>query len=108
LEQGKDNIPRILVVEDQIESRKLLHRLLEMTGFEVREAANGIEAVEIHEQWRPHFIWMDIRLPVKNGLEATRLIRATEHGKLTKIVALSASAMEEEKEIILGTNTYNK
>jgi|GEM_PF-1725179 len=102
LEQSKDNIPRILVVEDQLESRKLLHRLLEMTGFEVREAANGLEAVEISEQWRPHFIWMDIRLPVMNGLEATRLIKATEHGKLTKVVALSASAMEEEKEIILA------
>jgi len=102
LEQGKDRTPRILVVEDQLESRKLLHRLLEITGFEVREAANGMEAVEIFEQWRPHFIWMDVRMPVMNGLEATRFIKATEHGKLTKVVALSASTMEEEKEIILA------
>ena len=101
LEQGKDRIPRILVAEDQVESRKLLYRILEIAGFEVREAANGMEAVEISEQWRPHFIWMDIRMPVMNGLEATRLIKSTAHGKLIKIVALSAGAMEEEKEIIL-------
>jgi len=100
LEQGKDKTPRILVAEDQLENRRLLHRLLEITGFEVREAANGMEAVEIFEQWRPHFIWMDVRMPVMNGLEATRLIKATEYGKLTKVVALSASTMEEEKEVI--------
>jgi len=102
LKQGKDRIPRILVAEDQLESRKLLHKILEIVGFEVREAANGKEAVEISEQWRPHFIWMDIRLPVMNGLEATRLIKAADHGKLTKVVALSASALEEEKEIIMA------
>jgi len=90
------------VVEDHLESRKLLHRILEIVGVEVREAANGREAVEISEQWQPHFIWMDIRMPVMNGLEATRLIKSTEHGKLTKVVALSAGAMEEEKEIILA------
>ncbi|HWP95568.1 MAG TPA: PAS domain S-box protein [Syntrophomonadaceae bacterium] len=102
LEQGKDNIPRILVVEDQLESRNLLSRLLEKTGFHVRQATNGMEAVEIFEQWRPNFIWMDMRMPVMGGLEATRRIKATEHGNLTTVVALSASALEEEKEVFLA------
>ncbi|PKM77334.1 MAG: hypothetical protein CVU90_07735 [Firmicutes bacterium HGW-Firmicutes-15] len=102
LEKGKDSIPRILVVEDMLESRNLLSKLLEITGFEVRQAANGLEAMEIFEQWRPHFIWMDIRMPVMNGLEATRRIKATENGKLTTVVALSANVLEEEKQAILA------
>lgn len=101
LEPGTD-IPRVLIVEDQTENRELLQTLLVKTGFEVREAFNGIEAVNVFEQWRPHFIWMDIRLPLMNGLEATRCIKASQKGYLTKIVALSASVLEEDKEMIMA------
>ena len=95
-------IPRILVAEDKEESRSLLVKLLEIAGFEVREAVNGREAVEMLTQWRPHFIWMDVRMPVMDGLEATRRIKATEAGKSTIVAALTAHALEEEREPILA------
>ncbi len=96
-------IPRILVAEDKEESRRLLVKLLDLAGFETREAVNGEEAVNIFEEWQPHFIWMDMRMPVMDGLEATRLIKALEAGKSTIIVALTASALEEEREPILAS-----
>jgi len=87
---------RLLIVEDQPENRLLLRRLLEPFGFELREAANGREAVALFKQWRPDLIWMDIRMPVMDGLEAVRRIRATKAGADTKIIALTAHALEEE------------
>ena len=94
------SIPRILVVEDREESRYLLIKILELAGFEVQGATNGREAVDVFEQWLPSFIWMDIRMPVMDGLEATRLIKATEAGKSTTVAALTAHALEEERELI--------
>jgi len=93
---------RILVVEDNRESRSLLVKLLEQVGFNVREAENGEKAVEIFENWMPDLIWMDIRMPVMDGLEATRRIKASGGGASVKIAALTASAMEEERESILA------
>lgn len=93
---------RILVVEDNKENRELLVRLLEPIGFAVRQAINGQEAVDIFAQWRPHFIWMDIRMPVLDGLEATRRIKATEAGRQCTVVALTASGMVEERESIFA------
>lgn len=91
---------RILIVEDHPDGRLLLHRLLEPVGFELREAVNGQEAVEIFTQWGPHLIFMDIRMPVMDGLEAIRRIKAT--GIATRIVALTAHALEDEKREILA------
>ncbi|MEN6317374.1 MAG: PAS domain S-box protein [Syntrophaceae bacterium] len=95
-------IPRILVVEDIPESRALLVDILKPVGFEVREAVNGEEAVKIFEEWQPHFVWMDMRMPVMDGMEATRRIRSMEAGKSAVIVALTAHALEEEREPILA------
>jgi len=92
---------RILIAEDKLENRLLLHKLLEPLGLEVREAVNGQEAVEQFKEWHPHLIWMDIRMPVMTGLEATRLIKETEDGTNTKIIALTAHALEEERLEIL-------
>lgn len=94
-------IPRILVVEDIEENRCLLVDLLSSIGFEVREAMNGKEAVEVFKQWHPDLIWMDIRMPVMDGLEATKLIRGTKEGMKVKIVALSAHVLEGEVTEIL-------
>ena len=94
-------IPRILVVEDRGESRILLVRLIQLAGLEVREAVNGEEAIELCKQWQPHLIFMDIRMPVMDGLEATQRIKAAEAFRSTTIVAITASAWEEEREKFL-------
>jgi len=93
---------RLLVVEDRAASRKLLVKLLKPLGFEVREAVNGQEAIEVWESWQPHLIWMDMRMPVMDGYEATRRIKATTKGQATVIVALTASAFEEDRATILS------
>jgi PAS domain S-box-containing protein len=94
---------RILVVEDQWENRVLLVELLKSLGFEqVREAINGLEAVKIFEDWQPHLIWMDMRMPVMDGYEATQRIRNSLKGQATAIIALTANALESEKQIVLS------
>ncbi len=93
---------RILIAEDKWANRKLLTRLLEPLGFEVREAINGQEALEIWESWSPHLILMDMRMPVMDGHEATRRIKATTKGQATVIIALTASAFEEDRRVILS------
>ncbi len=105
---GQDVPPRILVADDVEESRVLLAKMLRTVGFQVREAVNGQEALNIFRQWRPRFIWMDIRMPVMDGLEATRRIKETDEGKSTVVAALTAHAMEDEREEILakGCNDF--
>jgi PAS domain S-box-containing protein len=92
---------KILVVEDNEPSRKILVTLLKAIGFEVASAANGEEAVEAWEKWQPHFIWMDLRMPVLDGYEATKRIKSAMRQAVsvvdTKIVALTASAFEENR-----------
>ena len=61
---------RVLVVEDNTENRKLLTEMLRQVGFQVRETENGKAGVAQFEQWRPHFIWMDMRMPEMNGYES--------------------------------------
>ena len=77
-------------------------KLLQTVGFEVREAANGQEAIAIWESWSPHLIWMDMRMPVMDGYEATKRIKATVKGQATAILALTASAFEEHRAIVLS------
>jgi CheY-like chemotaxis protein len=76
--------------------------LLKPFGFELREAANGQEALQVQESWAPQLVLMDIRMPVMDGLEATRRIKATKAGVRTKIVAQTAHALEEERIRILA------
>ncbi|MFB2893214.1 PAS domain S-box protein [Aerosakkonemataceae cyanobacterium BLCC-F50] len=99
---------RILVAEDIKENRQLLVKLLVPLGFEVREAENGQQAVTIWESWQPHLIWMDMRMPVMDGYEATRQIKAHPQGKNTVIIALTASVFEEQQPAILaaGCNDF--
>ncbi|PSB36442.1 hybrid sensor histidine kinase/response regulator, partial [filamentous cyanobacterium Phorm 46] len=95
---------RILAVDDNQENRLLLVKMLQPIGFEVREAENGRQAVEIWESWQPDLIWLDTRMPVMDGLEAARQIRAKE-GKTqpqTVIIALTASIFEERKGEIIA------
>ena len=94
-------IYRLLVAEDKETNRQLLVKLLKSLGFEVQEAVNGQEAIEVWERWEPHLIWMDMRMPVMDGHRATRWIKATPKGQATVIIALTATAFEEDREKIL-------
>jgi len=93
---------RILIVEDQKENWLLLQRLLQTTGFQVRVAEDGSQAITAFRIWRPHFIWMDLRLPVISGLETAKCIREMEGGLETKIVAVTASTFNSQREEVLA------
>ncbi len=89
---------RLLIVDDNADNRIVLRKLLTPFGFELREAADGQEAVDIWEAWQPHLIWMDLRMPVLSGYGAVQQIRATERGNDgIVIIAMSASVFEEER-----------
>ena len=99
---------RILVVDDHSESRQLLSVLLGDIGFEIKEANNGQEALELVEQWQPQLILMNMLMPVMDGYEATKKIRSmeTHHHKFgtqqhIPIIALTAYVFEEEQQKIL-------
>jgi CheY-like chemotaxis protein len=93
---------RILIVEDRRENWLLLERLLQNAGFHVRVAQDGAQGIEIFRGWRPHLIYMDMRLPIIGGLEAARRIRATQGGEHVKIVAITASAFARDREKVLA------
>jgi signal transduction histidine kinase/DNA-binding response OmpR family regulator len=93
---------RILVVDDQLENRLLLTQLMENIGFQVEVAVNGAMGVQLFQSWQPQLVWMDRRMPVMDGLEATRCIRELPGGGDVKIVAVTASAFMEQREEMLS------
>ncbi len=92
---------RVLIVEDQLENRLLLRNILTRVGFDVYEVENGQEAVDLFSTLKPHFIWMDRRMPIMDGIEATRQIRALPNGKEVKIVAVTASVFLAQRQEFL-------
>ena len=92
---------RLLIVDDKPDNRQLLIQLLSPLGFELREASNGREAIEVWETWQPHLIFIDLRMPVMDGLEATKQIRKNQNSPATKIIALSAGILEEKRSAAL-------
>jgi PAS domain S-box-containing protein len=100
LEPGQPEC-RVLIADDIEDNRQLLSQLLEPVGFEVRLATNGAEAVQQFEKWQPHLILMDFRMPVMDGHEAIRRIRAMERGQEPKIIAVTASAMEDNRQELM-------
>ncbi len=97
--------PRLLVTDDDDTSRIALARLLASAGFDVAEASDGQEALLAWRRGGPRMIWMDVRMPVMDGIRATALIREEERGRggtRTPIVAVTASAFEHEREAILA------
>ncbi|EME68653.1 PAS/PAC sensor hybrid histidine kinase, partial [Paramagnetospirillum caucaseum] len=101
LEAGAD-APRILVAEDNADIRVLLKTLLVPLGFTVMEAPDGAEAVAAVQSDSPDLIIMDWRMPVMDGVEATRRIRALTGIRQPRIVILTASAFEEQRLITLA------
>ena len=94
---------RILVADDRTTNRLLLLQMLTPIGFEVQQAENGQEAIDLWQTWQPHLILMDMRMPVVDGYQATQYIKAQPGGQKTIIIALSASAFEEERVTILAS-----
>lgn len=100
---------RILVVEDNLDNRRILvYRLKRIGDFEIVEASNGQEAMQSVERTPPDLIFMDLKMPVMDGWEATRRIRALDVGRLIPIIALTAQAMagDEEKALAAGCDDY--
>src|SRR4029077_7422742 len=86
-QEGRRMTKRIPVVEDQADLRAILRDLLTGSGYEVAEAADGGEGVAKAKSERPDLILMDIQLPILNGYETTRQIRAEPNLKTTPIIA---------------------
>ncbi|MEH1795843.1 PAS domain S-box protein [Nostoc sp.] len=103
---------RILVVDDSIDSRLVLLKILTSIGFVVQEAANGTEAIALWQKWQPQLILMDMRMPIMDGYEATQIIKAREETSIpncqTIIIALTANAFEEQREAMIkaGCDDY--
>ncbi|MCP4218613.1 MAG: response regulator, partial [bacterium] len=93
---------RILIADDRETNRLLLLRLFAPLGFELREAKNGAEVVEIQEKWEPHLICMDMRMPVMNGYEATKRIKGAIKGHGPAVIAVTASVFEEDRAVVLS------
>jgi PAS domain S-box-containing protein len=88
---------RILVVDDQPDSRSLLVKILAGVGFETCEAIDGVEAMQAFETLRPSAILMDLRMPHMDGFETTRKIKQSEQGRRTPIIAVTASTFDEDR-----------
>ncbi len=99
---------RVLVADDQQESRILLSEMLKGVGFDVLEVRDGRETLACFERWKPHLILMDMRMPVMDGYEACRDIKATDEGRRTAIVAVTANAFDEIRQQVFeaGADAY--
>ncbi len=108
-DHGNGRKRRILVVEDNIDNRRILvYRLRRLGDFEILEATNGQEAVLEVENGALDLIFMDLKMPVMDGWEATRRIRALKWGRRVPIIALTAQAMagDEQKALAAGCDDY--
>jgi CheY-like chemotaxis protein len=99
--RSQTSVVRILVADDQLENRDWLMKLLTSIGFSVRGAQNGEAAIRSWEEWNPRLILMDVHMPVMDGLDATRRIKADPRGRETIIVALTASAMDDDRRAVV-------
>jgi two-component system CheB/CheR fusion protein len=97
---------RILVVEDNWDNRQLLLQILVPLGFEIIEATNGQQAIQLWEKEQPHLILMDMRMPVMDGYKATKIIKEkiikNQFQNNTVIIALTATAFNEDRQTMLN------
>ena len=93
---------KILVVEDNEDNREIFVFRLQQLDFEVLVASNGKEALEIASRSKLDLVFMDLRMPVMDGWEATRALRQTEWGRDLPVIAVTAHAMKEEREKALN------
>jgi len=88
----------ILIVDDDPKNLKLIRDVLQVNGFATLEAINGKQGVEIAKSKMPDLILMDIQMPVMDGLEATRILKADDSTNKIPIVALTSYAMVGDEE----------
>ena len=93
---------RILVVEDNAKNMKLFREVLVATGYETLEATTGGEAVDMASEHTPDLVLMDIQMPDIDGVEALRRLRADDRTASIPIVALTAQAMQGDRERFLA------
>ncbi len=98
----------ILIVEDEPRNLILLRDLLQVSGYSTIEATNGKQGVELAKSKKPDLILMDIQMPVMDGLEATRILKADTTTGNIPVLALTSYAMKGDKEKVLqaGCNGY--
>jgi CheY-like chemotaxis protein len=108
LHQHKLGMTRILIVEDNETNRDMLSRRLMRRGYQVIMAVDGAEGVLMAHQELPDLILMDMSLPILDGWEATRQIRANAITQKIPVIALTAHAMagDREKALAVGCNEY--
>ena len=87
---------KVLVVDDVATNRHLLDELLSAIGFATRTAASGEEAIDVHGEWHPDLVLMDLRMPGIGGLEAVRRLR--EGGSKAAIIAVTASGLADAED----------
>jgi CheY-like chemotaxis protein len=92
----------VLVVEDNDKNRKLVRDVLKHKGYEVIEAETGEDGVRLAKERKPRLILMDIQLPGIDGIEALRQIRADETTRGTPIIAVTASALDRDRQKIMA------
>lgn len=99
---------RILVIEDNLANMELVVDLLELNDFEVYQAVNAEDGIEIAREILPDYILMDIQLPGMDGLTATGILKENEETSGIKIIALTSHAISgyEEKVFSAGCNGY--
>ncbi len=90
---GKPNRPRVLLVDDYPDAREMYTEYLKFSGFDVVEAGNGMEALERAVDASPDIILMDLSLPVMDGWEATRRLKADQRTASIPVVALTGHAL---------------
>jgi two-component system, cell cycle response regulator DivK len=94
---------KILLVEDEIANRLLFVDVLEHNGYTMVEAENGAIAVDLAQSEKPDLILMDMQLPVKDGMTATREIKAIPEISQIPVVALTASVMKDERQKMIDS-----
>jgi CheY-like chemotaxis protein len=102
-------MPRVLLVEDNEMNRDMLSRRLQRRGYEVIIAVDGRQGVEMAQSSSPDIVLMDMSLPVMDGWEATRTLKASPETKEIPVIALTAHAMstDREKAMEAGCDDYD-
>ncbi|PIE01939.1 MAG: hypothetical protein CSA81_09325 [Acidobacteria bacterium] len=103
-----ETVPRVLVFEDNLVNQKLIRRILEKEGYRVLIGNDGKHGIEIFNKERVDLILMDIQMPILGGVEATKIIRNGNRNSQIPIIALTARAMPEDRQIFMsaGMNDY--